>query len=66
MEDNKSLGTDGRSAEFYECFWKEIKNPFLTSIHKAFLNQKLSYSQKQAVIKMLRKKKIKAKDSLQI
>ena len=56
MENNKSPGNDGLSKEFYECFWNEIKNPFLASIHKAFLNQELSSSQKQAVIKMLEKK----------
>ena len=64
MENNKSPGNDGLSKEFYGCFWNEIKNPFLASIHKAFLNQELSSSQKQAVIKMLEKKKIKVKDSL--
>ena len=63
MENNKSPGTDGLSKEFYECFWDEIKNAFLPSIHKAFLNQELSSSQKQAVIKML-EKKTNTKDSL--
>ena len=29
MENNKSPGNDGLSKEFYECFWNEIKNPFL-------------------------------------
>ena len=56
MKNNKSPGNDGLSKEFYECFWDEIKNPFLASIHRAFLNQELSSSQKQAVIKMLEKK----------
>ena len=56
MENNKSPGNDGLSKEFYECFWDEVKKPFLASIHKAFLNQELSTSQKQAVIKMLEKK----------
>ena len=37
-------------------FWDEIKNTFLASIHRAFLNQELSISQIQAVIKMLVKK----------
>ena len=63
MENNESHGNDGLSKEFYECFWNEIKKPFLTSIHEAFLNQELSSSQKQAVIKML-EKKLKTKDSL--
>ena len=42
MENNKSPGNDGLSKEFYECFWNEIKNPFVASIHRAFLNQELS------------------------
>ena len=56
MDNNKSPGNDGLSKEFYECFWDEVKKPFLASIHKAFLNQELSTSQKQTVIKMLEKK----------
>ena len=56
MDNNKSPGNAGLSKEFYECFWGEVKKPFLASIHKAFLNQELSISQKQAVIKMLEKK----------
>ena len=34
MENNKSPGDDGVSKEFYECFWNEIKNTFLASIHR--------------------------------
>ena len=34
----------------------KVKNLFLASIHKTFLNQELCSSQKQAVIKMLKKK----------
>ena len=56
MENNKSTGNDGSSKEFYECFWDEIKNPFLASIHRALLNQELSSSQKQVAFKMLGKK----------
>ena len=63
MENNKSPGNDGLSKEFYECFWNEIENPFLAFIHRAFLKQELSSSQKQAVIKMLEKK---IKDSLKL
>ena len=54
MENNKSPWNDGLSKEFYECFWNEVKS-FLASIHKAYLSQELSTSQKQAVIKMLEK-----------
>ena len=61
MEKNKSPGNDGISKELYENFWDEIKNPFLASFHRVFLNQELSSFQKQAVIKMLGKKKQKQK-----
>ena len=63
MENNKSPGNNRLSKEFYECFWDEIKTPFLASIDKAFLNQELSSSQKQTVIKML-EEKTKIRDSL--
>ena len=56
MENNKSSGNDELFEVFYECFWDEIKQPFLASIHKAFLDKQLRSSQKQAVIKMLGKK----------
>ena len=53
---NKSPENNGRSKEFYECLWDEIKNLFLASTHKAFLNQELSSSRKQTTRKMLKKK----------
>ena len=63
MKNNKFLGNDALSKEFYECFRDEIEKPFLASIHKAFLNQELSSSQKQAVIKKVGKE-TKTRDSL--
>ena len=50
---NQSRGIDGLSKEFYECFGDEVKKTFLASIINAFLNQKSSSSQKQAVINPL-------------
>ena len=64
MESNRSSRNDGLSKEFYECFWDEIKKPFLASIYKTFLNQEWRTSQKQAVIKMLEKEKTKIRDSI--
>ena len=55
MENDKARGNDGISKEFYECSWDEIKKQFLASIQKTVLNQEISTSQKQAVIKILRK-----------
>ena len=45
------------------AFEMKSKTLFLASIHRAFLNQELSSSQKQTVFKMLGKK-IKTKGSL--
>ena len=56
MENNKPSGNDELFEVFYECFWDEIKQPFLASVHKAFLDKQLRSSQKQAGIKMLEKK----------
>ena len=56
IDNNKSPGNDGLSKEFYECFWDEVKKPFLASIHKAFLNQELSTSQKTGCDKNVGKK----------
>ena len=55
-ENINSPGNYWFSKEFYECFWDEMEKSFLASIHRAFLNQELSSSQKQAIIKMLDKK----------
>ena len=58
MENIKSPGNDGLSKEFYKCFWGEVKKLFIASIHKAFLNQELSSSQKQALINLEKKRQI--------
>ena len=61
MENDK---TPELSKEFYECFWDVVKKPFLASIHKEFLNQELSSSQKPTVIKMS-ENKTKIRDKLE-
>ena len=57
MENNKSPGNYGLTKEFYLTFWNEIKAPLLLTIEKANLVKQLSASQKQAVIKLIEKKK---------
>ena len=57
MENNKLTGNDGLSTEFYECFWGEVKKPFLAFIHKAFLSQESSASQKKGCDKNVGKKR---------
>ena len=56
MQNNRSPGNDGLTKEFYETFWNEIKNPFMTSIMEVIEKKKLSTSQRKAVIKLIEKK----------
>ena len=53
---NKSPGNNGITKEFYEAFWDGLKRPLLLSVNKAFQVGELSTSQKQAVIKLTKKK----------
>ena len=43
--------------EFYEVFWNDVKIPLQASINDASINEELSTSQKQAVIKLTEKKR---------
>ena len=56
MENNKSLGNDGLTKEFYITFWNEVKTPLLLATEKAYLIKQLSTSQNQAVIKSIENK----------
>ena len=58
MPNNKSPGNDGITKEVYEAFWDDLKTPLLLGVNKAFEVGELSTSQKQAVIKLIEKKKI--------
>ena len=55
----KSLGNDGLTKEFHTTFCNEVQAPFLLGIERACLVKQLSASQKQAVIKLIKKKKKK-------
>ena len=54
MNNDKSPGNDGIKIEFYEFFW--IKNSLSHSAKKSVVSGQLSTSQKQAVIKLIKKK----------
>ena len=56
MPNKESPGNDDLTKEFYETFCEDLKKPLCTSITKAFHRGGLSYSQKQAVIKLIEKR----------
>ena len=58
MENNKSPGNDGLLKEFYITFWNEVKALLLLAIEKSHLVKQLSASQKQAVVKLIKKKDV--------
>ena len=64
MQNNKSPGNDGLTKEFYEGFWDEIKELLIASATEAKQRGELSISQRQAIIKLIQKKKIETKDTL--
>lgn len=51
-----SLGNYRLSKEVYGTFLNDIKKLFLSEVKKAYEIQQLSSSQKQAVIKLIKKK----------
>ena len=57
MENIKSPGNDGLTKNFYITFCNEVKAPFPLAIEKSYLVKKLSTLQKQAVTKLIGKKR---------
>ena len=57
MADKKSPGNDGLTCEFYKHFWDKIKQPYYDSILHAEANGELSASQRQAIIRLIEKKR---------
>ena len=56
MKKDKSPGTDGFTIEFYQYFWKDIKELVFDSLTAAYDNKELSYEQRRGVIKLIPKK----------
>ena len=52
IENNKTLGNDGLTKEFYKAFW-DLVIVLSLSFKMTFLRKELSTSQKQAVIKLI-------------
>jgi len=59
FQHNKTPGTDGLTAKFYLCFWKDIFGPLIGCLNHGALLGKLSISQRQVIISLIPKKKKK-------
>ena len=57
MENDKSPGNDGLTKEFYVTFWDDIKATFISSSKQAKERKELSISQRQAIIKLNKKRR---------
>ena len=66
MPNNKSPGNDGLTKEFCEVFREDLKTRLILSFKSVFDKSELSNYQKQAVIKLIEKKKIKIKDLFKV
>ena len=56
MPNNRTLGNDGLSKEFYDAFWNEVKDLLLKSFYHTKFYKEFSASKRQAVIKLFEKK----------
>ena len=61
MSNNKSHGKNGLTKVFYEKFWEEIKITLCNSIAKSYKNGELITPQRQAVTKLIEKKRIRTR-----
>ena len=57
MQHNKSPRNDGLAKEFYEGFWDDIKELLIASVREAKSKGELCISQRQAMIKLIEKKR---------
>ena len=56
MPNNKTPGNDGLSKEFYKAFWNVRKDLILKSLYYAQTYKEFSTSQREAVIKPLKRR----------
>lgn len=56
MQNNKTPGTDGLSAEFYKHFWNQISTIMLNSFNHSFTTGNLTAEQRRGMITLIPKK----------
>ena len=56
MGTEKTPGTDGLPAEFYEVFWKDISAILIRALNYAYKTGQLSVTQRRGIIKLIPKK----------
>ena len=56
IDNNKSPSNDGLTAECYKAFWPILGNLLVYSLNAAYINDKLSNSQRQRIIRSIEKK----------
>ena len=55
VESNKSPGSDGLSAEFYEVFWNDVHHYLLNALNCAYAKGLLTVTQRRGLITLLPK-----------
>ena len=56
MSNDKSPRNDGLTKEFFETFWSKVKKKKLSCVSHSFDKGELCTSQRQAIIKLIKKK----------
>ena len=57
MPNNKSPGNDRLTKIFFPSFWDDIKDIYISSIRTAGIKKEFRVSQRQAIIKLIEKKR---------
>lgn len=55
MKNNKSLGSDGFTVEFFKFFWKDFKHYIVSVVNHIFVKKELPISQRLGIITCLPK-----------